>query len=525
VAGSIYLVFKHCIFRYIIGTDTITSSVQNTDSDDMGTHLNIVDAFYDQNEQLYWALIGPGATDTTTTLRRFQHDFDIPNVGPYYFAGPLQMEDFPAKGMALWGPTGDIIVSIAQRLWTFTPPKNITNDTSVTAGTWKDRGRLPGVWKDSLSFNNRLYILCNEADGQTHLVCWDGDMILPVCTFSFEFEGWQMADYGGRLFVVGRGTDVNGGDRYGEIHEVTGASNRLVRTFQPEHYYDYAGNGTPKNFKCLAVMDGLLWMPHQGQKLVAYDLTADAFWGASSFEGLNANFTIHAMSRGRGSLYGYGSVNGSNSETGFYRIAIAGTEAATYSSILETSDFDVRPARKKRWSSLLVRTRNQTSATIQYSTDSGTTWTSLTVVTTNESEVNEHVCDLSGIPVSKRIRFKFTFPQGTDTSYLVCELLSFSCSFLFLDTNKWAWAVTLINANKVETYEDSAAWTEQAYNVDEVVKQLESWAENTTALVYKDIDLVERKVQIIDLKVTLPAISPRENNNVESFITLGLQEV
>jgi hypothetical protein len=105
------------------------------------------------------------------------------------------------------------------------------------------------------------------------------------------------------------------------------------------------------------------------------------------------------------------------------------------------------------------------------------------------------------------------------------ELLSFSCSFLFLDTNKWAWGLTIINADSIELYEDDPDWDQEDYNVDEVASQLESWAENTTALVYKDLDLAERKVQIIDLKQSLPVISPRHNNNVEGHFTLVLQEV
>ncbi len=524
VAGSIYLVFKHAIFRYQPDSDTLTSSVPN--APDLGEYLNIAEAAYDQNEQLYWALIGPGATDTTSTLRRFRYDFTDPNVGPNFFAGPLEMEDMEARGMALWGPTGEIIVSIAQRLFTFLPPKKITNLTAVDEGKWTDRGRLPGRWVDSLSFNNRLYVLCNEADGQTHLVCWDGIDVLPVCTFSFEFEGRALVDYGGRIFVVGRGTDVNGGDRYAELHEVTGASNRLVRTFQPEHYNDYAGNGTPKNFKTVAVMDGLLWMPHQGQKIVAYDLTADAFWGASTFEDADPNFTLHSMGRGRGGLYAYGSVNGVNSETGFYRVALNTEAAPDYNSVLETSDFDVQPSRLKRWSELKLRTRNQTSATIEYSLDSGATWMALTVTTTSDSDVNEHSVDLSGIATSKRIRFKFTLPQGTDTSYLVLEILSFSMSFIFLDTNKWAWGLTIINADRIETYNDQVDWSpDELYNVSELAAQVESWAGNSTALVFKDLDLTERKVQIIDIKESLPSIGPRHSSNVEGFFTLTLQEV
>jgi hypothetical protein len=370
VAGSVYLVFKHAIFRYITGTDTLVCS--NVEAPDMGDNNEIADAAYDQNEQIYWALLSPEVSGERPILRKFRHDFTDPNVGVEFFQGPTDSEDLVGYGLALWGPTGEIIVSAGQRLFTFLPPKLPGDDH--TAGTWSDKGRLPGRWIDSLAYNNRLYILCNEADGQTHLVCWDGVDILPVCTFSFEFEGWSLVDYGGRIFVVGRGTDVNGGDRYGEIHEVTGASNRLVRTFQPEHYNQYTGSDTPKNFKCVAVMDGLLWMPHQGRRLVAYDITADAFWGASEFPG-GENFTLHGMCRGRGALYAYGSTNGVNAETGLYRIATNTDTPPSYSSVLETSDFDVRPARNKRWSELIVRTRNQTSATIEYSQDSGANWT------------------------------------------------------------------------------------------------------------------------------------------------------
>ena len=523
VAGSTYIAFKHGIFRYQPNSDTLTFS--NVNAPDLGTFNDLVDIGYDANEEIYWAISSADSPATRPLLRRFRHDFTDPNVGTEVFQGPSKTEGFKAYGLDVWGADGAIVVSLGMRLWSFLPPDPIGD--VATAGTWKMIGRLPGRWKASLPFNNRLYILCNEADGQTHLVTWDGISILPVCTFSFEFEGQDLVDYGGRLFVVGRGTDVNGGDRYGELHEVTGASNRLVRTFQPEHYADYPGVGTPKNFKTVAVMDGLLWMSHQGRRLVSYDLTADAFWGASEFQGLvGTNFTVHALCRCRGGLYGYGSTNGVNTETGMYRVALNTDVPAAYSSVLETSDFDVRPARKKRWSQLLVRTRNQTLApTFQYSLDSGTTWTALAVTTVSDADVQDHTADLTAVPTSTRIRFRLTFPRGTDTSFEVLEILSMSTSFIFLDTGKWAWGLTIISADKIETFDDDASWTEETFNVDEVAEQLESWSESSTALVFKDLDLGERKVQVIDLRQSKPTISPRHNGNTEGYFSLTLQEV
>jgi hypothetical protein len=98
-------------------------------------------------------------------------------------------------------------------------------------------------------------------------------------------------------------------------------------------------------------------------------------------------------------------------------------------------------------------------------------------------------------------------------------------SFLFLDVNKWAWGLTIISAAEIETYEDSPAWEGETYAPAEVSASLDSWAENSTALVFKDLDGSERKVQIIELKQNLPIISPRQGGDVESFFTLTLQEV
>lgn len=529
VAGSIYIAFKHAIFRYLTGTDSLVCS--NVGQPSLGHRLGIADAAYDQNEQIYYALVSPDDLVTVPYLQRFQHDFDDPNVGPSRFIMPDTLIDgtLTAYGMALWGPTGSIIVSVGQRLFTFNPPIKMA-DATETSGTWTDRGRLPGRWIDSASFNNRLYILCAEADGETHIVTWDGTDILPVTTCPFNFDGWKMAPLGGRLFIVGRGTDVNGGDRYGELLELTGASIRQVRTFMPEHVEGYGD--APKNFKTLTVCDGLLFFPHQGVGLIGYDLTADGFWGASEFQASSlTNFTIHALTRARGGLYGYGSTNGVNTVTGIYRVALNTETPAEYDSVLETADLDYEIGRKKRWSEIVIRARNQTSMTLEYSQDAGYSWTAVDDTPTTVNDLTTFRASLAAIPASETIRFRFTFPQGTDTSLAVMELIAFTVTFLVLDNGKSAWSLTVLAVDQIEDWigQQEADYGDQRdQDVPGTFSQLRSWAMNKTSLVFKDLDGVSYNVNITDYSEYLPEIGPRVDSGPtrpEGYIRLSLVEV
>lgn len=527
VAGSLYIVFKHVIIRWRQDTDALSSS--NVNQPTMGDNLEIADAAYDQGEEMYWALLSAESDVERFVLRRFRHDFTDPNVGTEIYQGPPDTEGMVGYGLSLDGPgKGEVVVSAGQRLFTFLPPKQPSDQP--TAGTWTDRGRLPGRWKHAVAFNNRLYILCNEADGETHIVTWDGNEILPVTTFPFNFEGWEMRPYGGRLFIVGRGTDVNGGDRYGELYELTGASIRLVRSFMPEHVEEYAVS-TPKNFKTLAVADGLLWFPHQGRGLIAYDLTADGFWGASEFQSpASSNFTIHALCHGRASLYGYGSQNGTMTGAGLYRVAINTESPAAYSCVLETADLDYEIGRKKRWSEIVIRCRNQTTGTVEYSPDSGYTWTPLTATPTTVNDITTFRASLAAIPPGETIRFRFTFPQGTDTSVEVMELIAFTVTFIVADTGKSAWSLSLLGVDQVEDWigqQEADLGDNRVQDVASMFGTVRGWAMNKTPLTFKDVDGAEYDVHVVDYSEYLPEIGPRLSDDArpEGFIRLSLQEV
>jgi hypothetical protein len=529
VGGDIYVVFKHALFRWHYDDDDGWEWQCSNNETDYGSFLEIVDAKYDPNDGVIHVLRSGSAMgdDFAPTIARLATDFDPASGIDYYIPPNEQLQGFPAHGFELNTPSGEIIVACGLRLFAINPPQN-PNSESAPQPKWREIGRLPGRWRDAMSFNGRLYILCNETDGETTLVAYDGQVILPVLSFPFEFEGWSMTQYGGRVFVAGRGTDVNGGDRYAELYEVTGASVRLVRTFQDEHYASYPTLNTPKNFKTIAAADGLLWMCHQGVSLIAYDITADGFWGASEIQTSGVNVTMHKLSRFRGGLYGYGSENGNNDYGGLYRVATPGddSEINTYSSVMVTSDFDAEPSLEKKFGELVLRTRNQSSdVEIEYSVDSGITWEVLNVVTTSDGETNEHWADLSTLATTKKIRFRFTAFRGTITSYLVLEILSFSVSFTFVDTGKRQWSFTIVGADEIEVYDDLPTEESELYVQNDLFYNLVDWREQATTLRYDDFDGEWYLVTLKDLKVTMPVIAPREAGPPEAFYTVTLQEL
>ena len=517
VAGSIYIVFKHGVFRWRSDTDAL--SFNGT----YGTWLNIVDGDYDPNDQKLYLLCSPPQEGSSggglPFLARLNTDLTVPTVQATYTA-PAGLANKLAYGMRLDGPSGLIVLSLGLRLYTVDPPSN--TDDATKDPKWVEVGRLPGRWRDSISFAGRTYILCNEADGTTHLVAFDGTQLLPVAELPFNFEGRALCSYGGRIFVVGAGTDVNGGDRYGEIYEVTGASVRQVRTFRPEHYAEYA-NETPKIFHSATVTDGLLWTSWQSRGLVAYDLSADAFWGASDFQGVTTNLEMFALCRGRGSLYGYGQHNGLNQNQGLWRVATPEDEEdiGAYECQLETSDFDYEIARSKRWSEIVLQTKIAPNTTIAYSLDSGQTWTNLTSTVTADGDLETHRASLAAVDASPRIRFRFTVDRDVDVSYRVSEIVAFTVSFFFLDSGKWAWGMNVIGADAIEARNGTSV----TQDVPAIAAALSAWAADKTSLTFTDLDGETHDVTIIDYRETQPVIGPNvTGGRPEAFFQIALQE-
>jgi len=154
--------------------------------------------------------------------------------------------------------------------------------------------RIPGRWRDSLAYNNTLYILINDGSFKSTIYAFDGDTVTPIVEFPFSFYAKCMIEYAGRIFVGGTGFDVNGGEFYAELYEVTGASVRLVRTFSPDTRNVHKVSGTnewPTAIDDLIVHDGLLWFCQKGKRMVCYDVTSDGFFGASLINSTTLKFT------------------------------------------------------------------------------------------------------------------------------------------------------------------------------------------------------------------------------------------
>jgi hypothetical protein len=466
----------------------------------------------------------PGLTRPHTTTDSEYNTFDQPSNGGRFIRAMAMLNNL-------------LVVQSGASAFALDMPDN-NGDTF----TWKKLGRLPGDWKDSIVFNGALYILCSSIEGETQLVLVDPKLfgtpgvscLLPVCDFPYNFRGDSIQVLGGRLYVGGSGTDTAGGDRYSEFYEVTGASLRLVRTFEPEARMQNAAH-RPKTIRTMVASEGLIWLPDTGRGFICYDPTTDSLYPSSLLQGPDGvrEFwkTVHARER----IYAYVTHPLDSSQNGLYRIA-QGTDPLTasyFEGFVYTSDFGPQPDRKKRWSKATVLTRYG-GAALAYSIDNGApggdTFTELPV-----SSVETHgdaaytTFDLSGIPLSGHVRLRIRLPRGQEKDGFT-ELVGMTCAFAFLDSGKWAWSFTINGTERVELMDGSV----HVQDIHDIGTELRRWWREQVPLKYVDTDGVTYAVVVSDVKESqpfaAPAITPDGDDHLalqkapEAFFTVTLLE-
>jgi hypothetical protein len=382
--------------------------------------------------------------------------------------------------------------------------------------------RLQGRWVDSCVFNSDTYILCSNNEQQTFIVYFDGTYALPVTDIPWNFVGQSIVAYGGRLYVGGFGTDVNGGEKYAELYEITGASVRLVRSWEEDSYQSVTAY--PKAIHSLLPFSGLLWWSEKGKRMWTYDATSDGFFGASEIQnGAGAtDVEMKKLTYGRQRLIGWGD-SATAGARGLYRIATADDTPAAYKSELVTSDFAVEPALHKRWSEIVMLSRYGAVDKLEYSLDAGAAWTELVRVVTPTGNLNYTRADLTQIPQSGAIRFRMTFDKAQITTGYT-ELLAYTVSFMFVNTqhgSKHVWNFVVNAAHKVE----GRNGTTVTQNVDLMCKAFWYWRKVNAVIKMRDLDGDVRHVQCRDMVEQQPIIGPNIVNRPEAFLSLTVVEV
>lgn len=522
VAGSIYVVFGHGILRYEIGTDTETWDVGLLDVDGTETFLS---AEYDSNDQIIWAATRDTTAGVLPRLLRLKTDLTDPVVAGV--AGPPGTEGLIPTGFTM--RDSNILLACGRKLF-YGDPHDDPELTTTPVVVWTEVGRLPGKWADSIPYNGMTYILCNDGSYKSQICAYDGDGILPICTFPSSFYAKCMIEYAGRIFVGGTGTDVNGGELYAELYEVTGASVRSVRTFSPETRSTLLSSGNwPNTINDLVVHEGLLWLCQRGSKMVVYDVTSDGFFGAAEIQS-NTDLDFYKMVGGRGRIWAYGVDATDDTKHGIYRIAQPADSVSAWTPTFTTSDFYYEPGVKKRWSEIKVMHRYGTMTSIEYSKDSGASWTALTVVDSGSGHVHYSTASLNAVAPSEHIRFRFTFDSTSALTYHK-ELIAYTVSFAFLDTGKRSWNLVINGSEEVEILSaELEEGTTEVQDVSAIALKLEGWMTAKTALKLTDVDHDAAEVfnvHIVGFRKQLPIIGPSVSGTTyrEALYSLTLLEV
>ena len=174
----------------------------------------------------------------------------VPLKGNQLFLSPIDSVASYPVGLSVGG--GGMVLSMSPvNSSTLLPNQGVSvwscrlpDDTEDAAKqpTWTRVGDLGGPWITSAMFNGFIYILSSGAQGNAKLVALDpaADQLLPIYEFPYNFRGECLKVFGGRLYVGGSATDTGAVARFGELHEVSGNSARLVRSFGDEYRNAYS---------------------------------------------------------------------------------------------------------------------------------------------------------------------------------------------------------------------------------------------------------------------------------------------
>lgn len=504
--GKVHIVEAGSTRHYNVNTGAVTTTNTNVNT--------VVAAAHDPTDNVIYS-ITRDTGDDTNRLRYYSATVSPVTVGTF----PIERT---VGGLEMLGK--DFLACLGQVLYLCD-----VNDAR-TATTFTRLGRLPGRWTDSCVYNGLIYILCTDLEQRTAVFAWDGSQILPVVEFPYNFIGKAIKVYGGRVFVCGSGRDITGADRYAELYEITGSSLRTVRTFSWEAR---SGIPSPATFYSMVVHEGLLFIGTDRSYLVAYDLTRDALWSEIQIvpdvdlDGiLQAKHLISTNEK----LFAWcddSGGSGGTSADGFYRLATADADLTdftpdiTYTCYIETSDFVPEPGRDKVYSNFRVLTRYSAAPTLEYSTNGGASWTGVSQLATTGSSSGLRTTDfnLAAITPSPAIRFRISIAK---TIVALSEILAFTMTFLFLDTGKRGWRMTVLGADQVEQYDGTT--------LDQDTATLKStlwgfWT-NRTTLDFTDLDGTTAKVTLSDLNESQPIVGPAlPDGSMEAFYSLVLTEI
>lgn len=402
---------------------------------------------------------------------------------------------------------GILLFTAGNRLYRLLIPAN--KETGVPAtDDWLYVDKLPGEMVDSCNSQGITYILCSDPDRPTAVLSYDGAALVPLVEFPYNFEGRSITTYAGRVYVGGAGRDVSGDKYFGELYEITGSSLRLLKSFAEEVGRSFASR--PKTIEAMCVHEGMLWFGDDGHGLIAYDVSTDAFFGASQFVGgVDAHLGFVKMCAARGALYPWLFHDLTEADTGLYRILQSTDVGGTpFVGRVATSEFAPEPDRQKRWSAIRVLTRYN-DVDLHYSIDDGSSWTPLgdpdEVDTRSGLITSTWTTSVLAIPATNGIRFRFSMERGSVAAY--GELIAFTLAFAMVDDGKLRWNFTVNGSAIVEYADRSANVTQDVRLIGDTLRGY--WQDNpATPLVFRDVDGRDYNVQLVDFHESQPTIAP-----------------
>lgn len=318
-----------------------------------------------------------------------------------------------------------------------------------------------------------LYML--SQNGHVHRT--DGNSTFDIWSWDGQTYGVSIKSFDGRLFILTFEFTNTASTGWGVLYQMSGSAVTQLKRFGKDDKATLIGN--------MVVYDRRLWYgasnllgfgDRSGFGVACYDPVEDAHsipitnsdtttYATGGATGPNLvvddqiffQGKLFAFVRGHGAFftpYKYRDLYTSGRR--FDTTAAGGSTASTNGGWLTTSTYDAgTPGVKKLWRKIIVDAEivANTSITVDYSINNGTSWTQLTAITTVSARRQFEFYLNNIISTSFKLRFTLRSTSSTATP----TFYGFVVSYLPVPEPNWMWSFTLVLAEKMVLLDGTTA--------------------------------------------------------------------